>query len=186
MARSELIHKYLSDLETSLSRVSQARAQEVVQEIESHIYDALAMQDESGESGVEAILGRLGTPRELAAAYIDHITIGAAPPKGFKPLSRVTKGISKGLYWMICGLGYGAGFALVALALLMALMPGTIGVWVSEHGNSVVISFRELAPHGRALSALWLVPSSIALGGALLYLTARVARILKLHTWRFE
>ena len=40
MARSELIYDYLSDLEIYLSRVSEAQAQEVVQEIETHIFDS--------------------------------------------------------------------------------------------------------------------------------------------------
>ena len=82
MARSELIHNYLAELQIYLSRVSEVQAQEVVQEIESHIYDALAMQQGADDSAVEAILVRLGTARELAAGYIDHITIGVAPPKG--------------------------------------------------------------------------------------------------------
>ena len=111
MARSELVHQYLSDLEQYLSRLSEARAQEIVQEIESHIYDAMEVRSAADEGGPEAILGRLGTPRELAAGYIDHLNTGVAPPRGLKPLSRVRKGISKGLYYLVCCLGYGTAIA---------------------------------------------------------------------------
>ena len=181
MARSELIHTYLSELETYLSRVSEARAQEVVQEIESHIYDTLALQQASGDVVVEAILGRLGTPRELAAAYIDHITIGVAPPKGLKPLSRVKKGISKSFYFLVCCLGYGSGVGLLTVAVLKLLMPSTFGVWVAEHGNSVVLSFSQIDAQADEISAIWLIPCSVLVGAGLLYLTMQIARILKMH-----
>jgi len=181
MARSELVHKYLSELEIYLSRVSEARAQEVVQEIESHIYDTLASQQESSEGAVEAILGRLGTPRELAAGYIEHITIGVAPPKGLKPLSRVKKGISKSLYYLACCLGYGSGIGLLAVALLKLFIPSSFGVWVVEHGNSVVVSFSQADYQASEISAVWLIPLSVLTGAGLLYLTTQIARILKMH-----
>lgn len=179
MARSELIHRYLSDLETYLSRVSEARAQEVVQEIESHIYDSLALQPQPEQGAVEAVLGRLGTPRELAAAYIEHITIGVAPPKGLKPLSRVKNGISKSFYYSICCLGYGAGIALLMLAMLKLLMPSAVGIWVAEHGNSIVLSFSQTSYPANEISGMWLVPLAVMFGVGLLYLTNQITRILK-------
>jgi hypothetical protein len=179
MARSELIHNYLSELEIYLSRVSEARAQEVVQEIESHIYDSLATEPQ--DDAIEAILGRLGTARELAAGYIDHITIGVAPPKGLKPLSRIKKGISKSLYYLVCWLGYSAGFTLVLLAVLKLVSPSSFGVWIAEHGNSVVISFSQTDLQASELSALWLIPTAALAGVGLLYLTRQIARILKMH-----
>lgn len=181
MARSELIHNYLAELQIYLSRVSEVQAQEVVQEIESHIYDSLAMHTGAEDSAVEAILARLGTARELAAGYIDHITIGVAPPKGLRPLSRVRKGISKSLYYLICILGYGIGAALVLVSLLKLTLPSSIGVWVAEHGNSVVIAFSQLEPHAREIPALWLIPVAFFCGAGMLYLTRQIARILKMH-----
>ena len=181
MARSELIHNYLAELQIYLSRVSEVQAQEVVQEIESHIYDTLAMQSGAEDSAVETILARLGTARELAAGYIDHITIGVAPPKGLRPLSRVRKGISKSLYYLICILGYGIGAALLLVSLLKLMLPSSFGVWVAEHGNSVVIAFSQLEPHAREIPALWLIPVASLCGAGLLYLTRQIARILKMH-----
>ena len=183
MARSELVHQYLSDLERYLSRLSEARAQEIVQEIESHIYDAIELQVAAGEGGAEAILGRLGTPRELAAGYIDHVTTGVAPPRGLKPLSRVRKGMSRGLYYLVCCLGYGTAVALLAAAALKLVSPASLGVWVAEHGNSVVVSFSQLDPQANELPAAWLVPIAVLAGAGLLYLTRRVASILKMHVW---
>ncbi|MGQ4661459.1 HAAS signaling domain-containing protein [Lysobacter sp. F6437] len=184
MARSEVVHQYLSDLERYLSRLSEARAQEIVQEIESHIYDAMELlQPAAGEGGAEAILGRLGTPRELAAGYIDHLNTGVAPPRGLKPLSRVRKGISKSFYYLVCCLGYGTAIALLAAAALKLLSPASLGVWVAEHGNSVVVSFSQHDPRASELPAAWLVPLAALAGAGLLYLTHRVARILKMHVW---
>jgi uncharacterized membrane protein len=181
MARSELIHNYLAELQIYLSRVSEVQAQEVVQEIESHIYDALAMQQGAEDSAVEDILVRLGTARELAAGYIDHITIGVAPPKGLKPLSRVRKGISKGFYYLICLLGYAGGATLLLLAILKLLLPSSFGVWITEYGNSVVIAFSQLEPQANEIPALWLIPVAAMSGTGLLYLTRQIARILKMH-----
>ena len=183
MARSELVHQYLSDLEQYLSRLSEARAQEIVQEIESHIYDAMEVRSAADEGGPEAILGRLGTPRELAAGYIDHLNTGVAPPRGLKPLSRVRKGISKGLYYLVCCLGYGTAIALLAAAAVKLLSPATLGVWMAEHGNSVVVSFSPLDPTANELPAAWLIPLAALAGAGLLYLTRRVASILKMHVW---
>jgi uncharacterized membrane protein len=179
MARSDLIHNYLSELEIYLSRVSEARAQEVVQEIESHIYDSLAAEPQEG--AVEAILGRLGTARELAAGYVDHITIGVAPPKGLKPLSRIKKGVSKSLYYLVGWLGYSAGLTLIFLAVLKLVSPSSFGVWIAEHGNSVVISFSQTDLQANELSALWLIPAAAFSGSGLLYLTRQICRILKMH-----
>lgn len=181
MARSELIHNYLAELQIYLSRISEVQAQEVVQEIESHIYDALAMQQESAENSVEAVLARLGTARELAAGYIDHITIGVAPPKGLKPLSRLRKGISKSLYFLVCSLGYGVGAALLLLALLKLALPSSFGVWVAEHGNSIVLAFSQLEPQANELQAMWLIPIASLGGAGLLYITRQIERILKMH-----
>lgn len=181
MARSELIHNYLAELQIYLSRINQLQAQDVVQEIESHIYDTLAMQQGAEDSAVEAILARLGTARELASGYIEHITIGVAPPKGLKPLSRIRKGISKSLYSLICILGYGSGAALLLVALLKLLLPSDFGVWVAEHGNSVVIAFSQLEPQASEIPALWLIPVAALGGTGLLYLTHQITRILKMH-----
>jgi hypothetical protein len=185
MARSELIHTYLSELEIYLSRVSEARAQEVVQEIESHIYDALALgaapDETSMEGSVEAILGRLGTARELAAAYIEHITIGVAPPKGLKPLARMRKGISHSFYYLVCCLGYGSGGGLMLAALWKLWNPSALGVWLTEHGNSVVVSFSQTDYEASEISAVWLIPLAVLAGAGLLYLTRQIARILKMH-----
>lgn len=181
MARSELIHNYLAELQIYLSRVSEVQAQDVVQEIESHIYDALAMQQGAEDSAIEAILARLGTARDLAAGYIEHISLGVAPPKGLKPLSRVRKGVSRSLYSLICVLGYVSGAALLLVALLKLLQPSSVGVWVAEHGNSVVIAFSQLEPQAREIPALWLILVAALSGAGLLYLTRQIARILKMH-----
>ncbi len=180
MARSALIHQYLSELQTYLSRASQMRAEEIVQEIESHIFDMLALCPSQDEAAISAVLSRLGTPRELAAGYLEHLTLGMPPPQGLKPLSRVRRGVSQSLYWLFCCLGYGSAVLLLALALAKLCLPQSVGIWLSEHGNSLVIAFSAAAPQAHALGTGWFLLLTALSGGGLWYLTRRISAVLRL------
>jgi uncharacterized membrane protein len=92
MPDRDIIHGYLKSLAKYLSRLENADADDVIREIESHIYDALESHEKEGaENSAEVVLAGFGLPRELAAQYVDHILEGAAPPKGFKAIQRVKK-----------------------------------------------------------------------------------------------
>lgn len=181
MARSELIYDYLSHLEIYLSRVSEAQAKEVVQEIESHIFDSLSLHEGPEAEAVTTILGRLGTPRELAAGYIEHLTIGTQPPKGLKRLSNVKRHIGKGMYYLICALGYFSGILSVFAALAKLVSPDSFNVWIAEHGNSIVLSFSQTSYEAEKLPALWFIPCAGLFGILVVYLTSRIARVLQMH-----
>ncbi|WKD50285.1 HAAS signaling domain-containing protein [Microbulbifer spongiae] len=181
MARNKLIYNYLSELKLYLSSISEVQALEVAQEIESHIYDALSLQDNAENTEIESILAKLGTPRELAAGYIEHIAIGCAPPKGLNPLSRFKKGVSRSFYYLVYTAGFGIGLTLVLAAILMVITPSLFGVWLAEHGNSVVISFNQPDYPVQEIPAIGLVPISALIGSGTLYLTYKISRILKMH-----
>src|SRR5215469_3315975 len=61
----ELVRSYLSDLDTALRDVSAARARELKEQIAAHLEDALP--PEASDEQVTAVLGRLGSPDDLAA-----------------------------------------------------------------------------------------------------------------------
>lgn len=48
MEQRDIIHQYLKELERYLARLEKAQAQEVLKEIESHIFDALDQLQSSG------------------------------------------------------------------------------------------------------------------------------------------
>ena len=177
MARNELIHTYLSELEMYLSRVNKAQAQEIVKEIESHIYDSITIEHTETSTDTESVLNRLGTPKQLADGYIEHISIGVAPPKGLKPVSKITMG--KSLYYLTVTFGVGLALALISTALAKLIIPSQFGVWIAEHGNSIIISFDQLNHQSNEVPATWLVPISLFSGLAILYLTKRLTQVLK-------
>ncbi len=179
MARNELIHSYLSELEMYLSRVNKIQAQEIVKEIESHIYDSLIMESDESHDTTEVVLGRLGTPKELASGYIEHINIGVAPPKGLKPMTKITMGMSKSFYYLIFVLGGSLGLTFIATALAKLIAPPKFGVWIAEHGNSIIVSFSNNSYHSNEVPAIWLVPISLLSGLVILYLTKRLTQLLK-------
>ncbi|MCL1077881.1 hypothetical protein D5R81_17935 [Parashewanella spongiae] len=178
MARNELIHTYLSELEIYLSRINKVQAQEIVKEIESHIYDSLMMEEDNHDT-TEVVLGRLGTPQELASVYIEHINIGVAPPKGLKPMTKITMEMSKSFYYLIFVLGGSLGLSLIATALAKLIVPSKFGVWIAEHGNSIIVSFSNNSYHSKEIPAIWLVPISLLAGLVTLYLTKRLTQLLK-------
>ena len=74
MTDRDTIHAYLKSLSKYLSRLEKADADDVIREIESHIYDALDARGEEGQhASVKDILAGFGAPRDLAAGYVDHI-----------------------------------------------------------------------------------------------------------------
>lgn len=181
MARSELIYNYLSDLEVYLSRVSEVQAKEVVKEIESHIFDSLPLQPEPEDEAIRIILGRLGTPRELAAGYIEHLTDGAEPPKGLKRLARVKKQVGWSMYLLICFMGYLTGSLSLAIAIIKLVNPTSFNVWIAEHGDSIILSTSQANLESQHISVFMLIPIAVSIGVATIYLTFRISRVLKLH-----
>lgn len=71
----ELIRDYISQLDAALRAVPAAQARELMEQITAHLDDALPADADDGQ--VAAVLGRLGSPAELAA---DAGRAGAGPP----------------------------------------------------------------------------------------------------------
>ena len=133
MEQRDIIHQYLKELERYLARLEKAQAQEVLREIESHIFDALEQQQSSGQvEDASAILRGFGEPRQLAFAYVAHVTDGAPPPAGFKAIQKVKQGVTATLYYAMAAFGFSIAFmflvgltiALIAFTPLKYYIPG--------------------------------------------------------------
>lgn len=181
MPERELIHNYLKNLSKFLSRLDKPEADEVIREIESHILDAIEMQQESGQQiDAQSILDGFGEPRELANQYVEHLLKGTPPPRGFKAIQSVKKGATKTLYYSIGLLGFAVTACLIIIGVGKLFMPSEIGMWSAAQGNSVIITFSEhVYPNSEELLGYWLSPIAIGIALGIAYLTKSVLRVLK-------
>ncbi|WP_417621139.1 HAAS signaling domain-containing protein [Parasphingorhabdus sp.] len=184
MSDREMIHDYLKSLMNFLSRLDKEDADDVLREIECHIYDVMEIREENGQMiDAATILEGFGQPRELASQYVDHILKGSPPPRGFKAIQKVKRGATKGLGLATGFFGYILATALIAIGLYKLFDPDAVGFWASESGESVVIGALSEVPAGtRELLGWWITPVAIGLGIVAAYLTSRLLRIVKLKS----
>lgn len=184
MSDREMIHNYLQSLMRFLSRLDREDADDVLREIESHIYDVMEMREENGQMiDASAILEGFGQPRDLASQYVDHILKGAPPPRGFKAIQRVKRGATTGLRFATGFFGYILSATLIAIGLYKPLNPDAVGFWANESGESIVIGTLSEVPAGtQELMGWWIMPIAIILGIGAAFLTSRLLRVLKLQS----
>ena len=181
MEQRDLIHQYLQELNRYLARLSKAEAQEVIREIESHIFDAIEQGEAAGQAvDATTILTGFGQPRELAAQYVAHITTGAPPPTGFKAIQKMKQGVTIGLYYSMALFGFSIAASLMALVIAELVAPELVGIWSAANGNSFAIGFASpsLPPEQEKLGA-WIVPIASLVAIAIFEITRRVLRVLK-------
>ena len=181
MPDRDIIHQYLKSLSKYLSRLETSDAEDVIREIESHIYDVLETHEADGSQfNADSILTGFGQPRELAAQYVDHILAGTPPPKGFRAIQKVKKGATRGLYFASGLFGYCVSLTLILVGLAKIIMPEEVGFWVGDSGETIVLGALSDMPGGTyEILGWWAVPVTIGLGIAAAYLTRRVLGILK-------
>lgn len=181
MISRHLISQYMLALGTQLSKLDKAEAEEVIQEIESHIHDVVDQAEARGEDlDVAALLEGFGPPEVLAARYVMHIQGGAPPPAGFRVIQRVKLTATRGLYYSMGAFGYAIAIALLLLALAKVFEPTSVGVWSIAGGNSITITWSG-SPHPQAQEVLGFALAPLALLAALwcAELTRRVLRVLR-------
>jgi hypothetical protein len=181
VSERDIIHDYLVSLSKYLARLNKREADEVIMEIESHILDVLEAREEGSKVTVESVLAGFGNPRELAAQYVEHILQGTPPPKGFKTIQTVKKGVTKGLYFVVTGVGYVISLMLIFVGVWELLEPDKVGIWSTSHGQSVILGIAYDPPVDgqRELFGWWLMPFGIGAGLVGLYLTYRVQSALR-------
>ncbi len=181
MQDRETIHTFLKSLNKYLSRLEKQDALEVIKEIESHIYDVIEWKETKNEQvDIQEILNGFGSPRELAAQYVEHIMTGSPPPKGFKAIQKSKTGVTKGIWYSMAFFCYGVAglFGLIGIAKI--LFPEKIGLWMAAEGNSIIITFSE---HSLLMSeeklGWWLTPVSLTACLTIFWLSQRILGALK-------
>lgn len=178
MTSRNWIRAYTRELSTHLKVLAPADAQEVIREIEGHLHEVADLAEERGEDlDVAALLKGFGPPEKLATQYIEHLQNGAPPPTGFRALRR---GVTRGLYFSIGGLGFSFALALLCLAVAKLLDPNAVGVWSVADGNAYVIAWSSAAPpQGEELFGWPLVPIALVVALWCAEVTRRVLRVLR-------
>ena len=181
MQHQELIRQYLQQLNMYLARLTPVEAQEVIREIESHIFDALEQQEAAGQQpDARAILQGFGEPRALAALYVNHLTIGTPLPTGFRAMQKIKRGVSTGLYLTMAIFGFSIALTLLFIAGAKLLIPQSVGVWSDNAGQSIVIGFLAAPlPPGKEILGYALIPVATVLALLIISLTRRVLQVLK-------
>ena len=172
---------YLAGVRACLGRLPEAEVAEVVAELRSHVLDS------AGEGGltdgaVAAVLGRLGSPDELASQYIAQGLLARAegtrsPWRLLTVLGQVGRTSLTGLLGLL-GLvfGYGLSLAFALAALRKPLAPASVGLWqLGPDSFSLRLGFGG-TPAGHELLGWWIVPVGLLLGGTGLWVTTAFGR----------
>lgn len=175
------IRAYMGALASHLGRLEKADADEVIREIESHLHEAVDQAEARGEEpDLAALLDGFGPPAALAAQYVAHIQTGAPPPAGFRVIQRVTRSVTRGLYYSMGAFGYAIAAALLLLAMAKLLQPSLVGAWSANGGNSVAVTWSGSPyPEAKELLGYWLVPIALLASLWCAELTRRVLRVLR-------
>src|SRR5579871_5190035 len=119
------IEAYLGRLRRSLRRLRADQIDDIILELRSHILDKTSVDGEPQPDSVDAALHRLGSPEELAAAYI---TDSPSPWRVLDGLSRWAKlSVTGAAVLVACIVGYVLGFAFFLCAMLKPFHPQTAG-----------------------------------------------------------
>jgi uncharacterized membrane protein len=165
---------YIARLQTSLTGMTLAIRQDIVDEIRAHVHERMCV---SGMP-IPEILERLGPPEELAREY----GTGALITRHYRlsPLV-VLRGAGAWVVTAAHGVaiavvavyGYGIALGFFVFALLRSLAPKMTGLWVTADFDDIGIGPNP--PLGaQPLAEHWLQPMAVGLG-VLFVLLARMA-----------
>lgn len=139
----ELIRDYIRQLDAALRGVPTAEARELMEQITAHLDDALPADADDGQ--VAAVLGRLGSPAELAA---DAGRAGAGPP-GAPAVARARLRYRlarvRRRTWSVVGViavlaGIATGYLIYFLTPGSPEFNGASGWWYPQDYNGAVIT----------------------------------------------
>jgi uncharacterized membrane protein len=180
------INAYLGRLRGRLRGMSDDEAREIVEELRSHIMDKLVADGETTAIAVDAALGSLGSPEELASQYttdslLARAEVSRSPVQILKSLFRVASLSVAGFYVLLGSIvGYFFGVVLMLVAVAKLFHPHTAGLWAYPNGaGDSEISFRlgfgSVPVGGRDVLGWWILPIGWIAGGALVMLTTHIA-----------
>jgi uncharacterized membrane protein len=198
------VDRYLDELRRGLRALPADHAQDIVNEIRSHIYDASRLAEEpTTDAGVAAALKRLGSPTALASTYVDSTvsnstvidsTYGDSTNAAWNPFAKVVHRSSPlllvrsalrwvslsvvglfGLIAVLAAYGLAAVFALCALA--KPFSPDSAGLWkISADHVSLQLGIGDppTAAGAQELLGWWIIPVGLIVAAFLSWLATKV------------
>jgi hypothetical protein len=178
-----VLDDYLGDLRARLRGLSPAEVEDILAELRSHVRDSGAPGRQPTDAEVTAVLARLGSPAELAAAYLADRLIQEA--ERTRSPWRLVKGLfrwaalSVAGSFTLCGVivGYLVASSFFLAALVKPFRPDRAGLFRTAGDHlSLRLGLSASVPPGDELLGWWLVPLGLLLGGMAYWLTASLAR----------
>jgi len=187
------IDVYLAALRKQLRELMDEDANDIVEEIRTHILDKTS--GDAATDTVSSTLAALGTPEELASRYrTDDLLKRAQSGRSFvltvRSLLRwATLSFAGLVVFLVSLVGYCLGGGLVMLVAFKLIWPRNTGLWKdSGPGDHWMLSFSfssgEPPHHGQELLGWWLLPICLILGSVLLFLTFRFGTWSIRKFWR--
>jgi uncharacterized membrane protein len=184
MTTESQVNDYLARLRASLTGMTLAEREDIVQEIQMHIRE----RSSDGQISIAEILAGLGPADELAQQYRTGLLVQKAR-RSISPLVILratlrwaTTGVEGFVVFMIAITGYLMGGAFLLLALLKPFFPNYTGLWVGP--GEFAFSFRLGATMTNPASPVhevlgwWLIPVCLVLGSLSLAGTTKLLQIL--------
>jgi hypothetical protein len=176
------IKKYLQDLATALRSLPREQANDIVEELRSHILEKSTANGPMTPAIVDAVLAALGKPENLASLYLtDDLQVRALASRSplliLRTLFRWASLSFAGFWVLIASLvGYFLSLSMLVCALLRPIHPYTAGLWQipnpeSDFSISLRLGFASVPPGSRDLLGWWIVPIGIVGGIGLFLLT---------------
>jgi hypothetical protein len=179
------IEAYLGRLRQLLRGMNSEDANEIVEELRSHLAEKAAANGQITAAGVDAALTLLGTPEELATQYttdalLARAEVSRSPLRILESLFRwASLSVAGFLVLLTSIVGYFLGGALMLCAVLKTIHPQSGGLWAFPNGAdtefSLRLGFGTPPPGGRDLLGWWIVPVGLIVGCGLVILTTRLA-----------
>jgi hypothetical protein len=176
------IDAYLAELRKRLRPLAAPDAQEIIDEIRSHILDKTAASGVMNPDTVAATLTALGRPEDLADNYLTNALLQRAQvSRSPFPILRALfrwAGLSfAGSVTLVLSLvGYVLGGAFFLCALLKPFHPQSAGLWLlpdplDPSSMSLRLGFSGPPPGARELLGWWIVPLGLFAGALLVLVT---------------
>jgi hypothetical protein len=163
------VEEYVAELRKRLHQFSERDAQDIVDEIRSHILDKAAGRGGATPETIASALAVLGTPRELASSYETNALLRRAQSTRSPVL--IVRGLFRWAGLSFAGLvslviflvGYCLGGAAIVCAILEPVHPRSVGLWLGpERSDQILMSLRldftSTPGEGREILGWWIVP----------------------------
>jgi uncharacterized membrane protein len=156
---------YFSKVDRALAPLPREDAEEIRNELEAHVLDALA-----GGGGAAEALAQLGDPDDFLPTLVaDRLRARAGrtmqPGDVMKALGRGgAAGVGGALLTLAAGLGYAVALMLVILGVLKPFAPDTVGLYRLESGGIFLGAWDDSTLRATDLLGMWFSPLAIAAG----------------------